>query len=92
MVEEKGMMDAGKGRLRSFAVHFSPCSPFLRKEAAAQCDLLDVCRAQVYRQSKAPCEEDLELMRWMDEVSLEDPVTEARRVLRVNHAGKLCSK
>jgi putative transposase len=44
-----------------------------------QCDLLDVCRAQIYRQPKAPCEEDLELMRWMDEISLEDPTAGARR-------------
>jgi putative transposase len=44
-----------------------------------QCDLLRVARSRVYRPRRAPSADDLALMRWMDEISLEDPTAGARR-------------
>jgi putative transposase len=44
-----------------------------------QCDLLGVARSRAYRVRKGLNDEDLGLMRWMDEISLEDPTAGARR-------------
>lgn len=44
-----------------------------------QCLLLEATRARVYRQPKGFRTDDLELMRWMDEISLKDPTAGARR-------------
>lgn len=44
-----------------------------------QCALLGADRAKLYRQPKGLSEEDLELMRWMDELHLYDPTAGARR-------------
>jgi putative transposase len=44
-----------------------------------QCVLLGADRAKLYRQTKGLSKEDLELMRWMDELSLEDPTAGSRR-------------
>jgi len=44
-----------------------------------QSELLGVDRGRVYRHRRGLSEEDLALMRWMDEVSLEDPTAGARR-------------
>ena len=41
--------------------------------------LLGADRGRVYRAPRSLCEADLALMRWMDEVSLEDPTAGARR-------------
>jgi hypothetical protein len=40
--------------------------------------LLGADRGRVYRAPRSLCEADLALMRWMDEVSLEDPTAGAR--------------
>jgi putative transposase len=44
-----------------------------------QCALLGADRGRIYRPERGVQAEDLELMRWMDEVSLEDPTAGARR-------------
>ncbi len=44
-----------------------------------QSGLLGADRGRVYRTPRGPSEEDLALMRWMDEISLEDPTAGARR-------------
>jgi len=44
-----------------------------------QSELLGVDRGRVYRHRRGLSREDLALMRWMDEVSLEDPTAGARR-------------
>ena len=44
-----------------------------------QCVLLGVPRTRVYRAPGAASSEDLDLMRWMDEISLEDPAAGSRR-------------
>lgn len=50
-----------------------------RLSVRRQCELLGADRGRVYRPDRGPSAEDLELMRWMDEVSLEDPTAGARR-------------
>lgn len=44
-----------------------------------QSELLGVDRGRVYRRRQGLSEEDLALMRWMDQVSLDDPTAGARR-------------
>ena len=44
-----------------------------------QSELLGADRGRVYRRPQGLSEEDLALMRWMDEISLEDPTAGARR-------------
>ncbi len=44
-----------------------------------QCELLGADRGRVYRSRRGPSAEDFALMRWMDEISLEDPTAGARR-------------
>lgn len=44
-----------------------------------QCALLGADRGRVYRPERGLRAEDLDLMRWMDEVGLEDPTAGARR-------------
>ncbi len=44
-----------------------------------QSELLGADRGRVYRKPRGLSEEDLALMRWMDEISLEDPTAGARR-------------
>jgi len=45
-----------------------------------QCDLLDVCRSLFYYQPKGEPEENLRLMREIDELHMEDPAAGSRRM------------
>jgi len=46
----------------------------------SQCDLLDVCRSLFYYQPKGEPEENLRLMREIDELHMEDPAAGSRRM------------